>query len=245
MRKAYQNYIFDLYGTLVDIHTDEDSPQLWASFALYLGLSGLPAKADSLRESYIRLCKKAQAAKKDMLSAQRKKGPFEMDILSVWKELGREAGVHLSEQQATEISRVFRMLSLRRLSLFPGTKEVLRLLRNKGKKVILLSNAQASFTRPELHLLGLDTEFDAIFLSSEAGVKKPSPAFFDLLWEFGLEPKESIMIGNDDLCDCRGASQAGMDSIYIKTEQSPTPDILLSGNCKQIAALSGLLDDIV
>ena len=22
----YQNYLFDLYGTLVDIHTDEDSP---------------------------------------------------------------------------------------------------------------------------------------------------------------------------------------------------------------------------
>ena len=25
----YQNYIFDLYGTLADIHTDEEQPLLW------------------------------------------------------------------------------------------------------------------------------------------------------------------------------------------------------------------------
>ena len=25
----YENYIFDLYGTLVDIHTDEENTELW------------------------------------------------------------------------------------------------------------------------------------------------------------------------------------------------------------------------
>ena len=25
----YENYIFDLYGTLVDIHTDEEKTELW------------------------------------------------------------------------------------------------------------------------------------------------------------------------------------------------------------------------
>ena len=25
----YKNYIFDLYGTLVDIRTDEDRPEVW------------------------------------------------------------------------------------------------------------------------------------------------------------------------------------------------------------------------
>ena len=25
----YKNYIFDLYGTLVDIHTEEDNQELW------------------------------------------------------------------------------------------------------------------------------------------------------------------------------------------------------------------------
>ena len=31
-----QNYIFDLYGTLVDIHTDESMPALWKRMALFM-----------------------------------------------------------------------------------------------------------------------------------------------------------------------------------------------------------------
>lgn len=29
----YQNYIFDLYGTLVDIHTNENKHYLWEKMA--------------------------------------------------------------------------------------------------------------------------------------------------------------------------------------------------------------------
>lgn len=29
----YRNYIFDLYGTLVDIHTDEEKEALWEEMA--------------------------------------------------------------------------------------------------------------------------------------------------------------------------------------------------------------------
>ena len=30
---AFKNYIFDFYGTLVDIETDESSPVLWDTMA--------------------------------------------------------------------------------------------------------------------------------------------------------------------------------------------------------------------
>ena len=33
----YRNLIFDLYGTLVDIHTDEDAPLVWQKMALLYG----------------------------------------------------------------------------------------------------------------------------------------------------------------------------------------------------------------
>ena len=29
--RAYKNYLFDLYGTLVDIHTNEEAPSFWRS----------------------------------------------------------------------------------------------------------------------------------------------------------------------------------------------------------------------
>ena len=190
MQKQYKNYVFDLYGTLVDVLTDEESQRLWTSFAWYLKLLGLPAEAGSLRADYLRLCAEAQRAKADMLMAKGIEGPYEADILTVWQALGNEKGMRLTIRQATEISRVFRALSLRRLGLFPGAAEVLGALRAAGKKVILLTNAQSGFTRPELHLLGLDTAFDAIFISGDAGVKKPSPAFFGLLWQTGLREKK-------------------------------------------------------
>jgi len=36
--ERYENYVFDLYGTLVDIHTDENSEGLWEKLALFLGV---------------------------------------------------------------------------------------------------------------------------------------------------------------------------------------------------------------
>ena len=35
--KAYDNYIFDLYGTLADIHTEENDPLVWKKLALFYG----------------------------------------------------------------------------------------------------------------------------------------------------------------------------------------------------------------
>ena len=29
MSLKYENYIFDLYGTLIDIRTDENKPEFW------------------------------------------------------------------------------------------------------------------------------------------------------------------------------------------------------------------------
>ena len=94
--------------------------------------------------------------------------------------------------------------------------------KRKGKKVYLLSNAQKNFTRPELAYLGIEKYFDGILISSEEGCKKPGKSFYaKLLERYHLNPKESIMIGNDSISDIRGSYEMGMDSLYIHTEISP------------------------
>ena len=96
----------------------------------------------------------------------------------------------------------FRALSRRFLRAYDGVEELLEELRRRDRKLYLLSNAQTDFTRPEIEMLGLTRFFDGIVLSSEQGCKKPSPAFFrKLLEQYGLEPSESIMIGNDGTAD--------------------------------------------
>ena len=46
----YDNYVFDLYGTLVDIHTDENCDLLWEKLAMFYGYYGANYTPDELKK---------------------------------------------------------------------------------------------------------------------------------------------------------------------------------------------------
>ena len=48
----YQNYIFDLYGTLVDIHTDESKASVWKKIAVYFSAQGAAYTGKEIKERY-------------------------------------------------------------------------------------------------------------------------------------------------------------------------------------------------
>ena len=48
----YQNYIFDLYGTLVDINTNEWKMYLWEKLRIFYGYYGAHYTARELKNSY-------------------------------------------------------------------------------------------------------------------------------------------------------------------------------------------------
>ena len=242
MNKDYQAIVFDLYGTLADIRTDEGDAKLWEAFSREMRGCGIDWPPERFRAAFSRLCAEEQARADAALAGTGLPGPAEGEITRVWAAIGSAFGVSWPPEELNAISWLFRRLSTRRLRLFDGAKEVLEALHARGKTVVLLSNAQGSFTRPELDALGIADAFDHIILSSEAGVRKPSPAFFGRLWDLGLQPGSSLMVGNDDLCDCRGADKVGMDSLYIRTEQSPPLSGPLPASCREIRALSDILD---
>ena len=91
-----------------------------------------------------------------------------------------------------------------------------------GRRIYLLSNAQAIFTRWEMENLGIDHCFDGALLSSDFGVKKPDGRFYAaLLSKYGISPEQAVMIGNDARCDTLGAQQAGLSTVYIHSNISP------------------------
>ena len=53
--------IFDLYGTLVDIHTDENQPSLWRRMAGFAASQGARYEAEELRQAYLRLAAAEEA----------------------------------------------------------------------------------------------------------------------------------------------------------------------------------------
>ena len=48
----YHNFIFDLYGTLVDIHTNENKTSLWKRLALFYSFQGASYTGRELRNRY-------------------------------------------------------------------------------------------------------------------------------------------------------------------------------------------------
>lgn len=240
--KQYQNFVFDLYGTLVDIHTDEEQPSFWRACSRYLGMQGVHYEPGALRQKYESSVKALEAQKR--LTLPQGAEP-EIDIGEVFKSLYRDAGLEADERTIADFARTFRLLSLKRLKLFPGVIKLLDAIHENGKQVYLLSNAQTLFTRPELVLLGLDRKLDGSILSSEAGRKKPDPGFYQLMMDmYELNPAETVMVGNDDQCDCWGAHKAGLDSIYVSTWQSPKLSGPLPENCVTLNKIADLTDMI-
>ena len=216
--KQYRAYLFDLYGTLVDIHTDEGRPKLWKDAAAYYTAHGAAYDADELRSAYLRLCGAETAA----LQALHPDALVEIELLRVFRALYTEKGLRPAETLLADTAWRFREASTTHLRVYTGAVELLEALRAAGRRVILLSNAQSCFTRPELCLLGLAACFDRVFISSEEGFRKPDPRFFLApLRELGLSPADCLMIGNDPLCDVSGAAAIGMDGVYIRSALSP------------------------
>ncbi len=241
MPDGYEAVIFDLYGTLVDIRTDENDPVLWRKLAVYYSRWGRPCTPAALRQAYGALCAKRGAELALQLKKSGTEGPGEISVVPVFQTLAARQGGFLPKGEAEALAVWFRGLSMKKLRLFPFAAELLVALRARGRKVILLSNAQAVFTRPELKKLGIDGLFDRIYLSSDAGVKKPSPAFFRMPERDGINLRKSLMVGNDPVCDCRGADAVGMDSLFIRTAQSPLGPAELPDSCREIRSLRDVL----
>ncbi len=212
----YKNYIFDLYGTLVDIHTDEEKQEVWEKLSLFYGYYGALYSPKELKSEYKHLadCKESAGDSHEAYP--------EIQIEEVFRALFIAKGIQPGDSLVLHAGQFFRVLTTEYLRLYDGVKGMMKALRRQGKKIYLLSNAQRIFTEYELCMLDIAKYFDGILISSDYGVKKPDPRFFKALLEkYNLNPRECIMIGNDEKSDIAGAAKAGMDSFYIHSNISP------------------------
>lgn len=217
----YRHCIFDLYGTLVDIHTDEHSPRLWVCMTEIYRRSGAFYQTDELQSAYFRLAGELEQRTASLRQDTHEAHP-EIQIEQVFQRLYQEKGVNADRELAVRTGLAFRRRSTEYLRLYPGAAELLYTLRVQGRGVWLLSNAQSIFTRRELEQLRIDGLFNGVYLSSDYGFKKPDPRFFRaLLQERGIDPASAVMIGNDGICDIKGARAVGLSTIYIRSNLSP------------------------
>lgn len=244
MAAMIQNYIFDFYGTLFDIHTNEERPSLWRRMAALYAVYGCDYRPAEMMSAYQRAIQQEVTA---LQAASQQEDP-EIDLRKVFVDLLVDckdthptgltiAGYHQQDWQKAapelrtalessdwciETANLFRITSRLRGRSYPHTVQTLRTLKDQGYHLYLLSNAQAVFTNPEIDLSGIRPYMDALYLSSDYGVRKPHREFMEILLEQeGLRREECIMVGNDFTSDIPVAMASGMPSIFLNTDHHP------------------------
>ena len=96
---------------------------------------------------------------------------------------------------------------------YPGVIETLQILKESGSILAVASNKSEPHCKEILRLLQADHYFDAILGAESAAERKPSPApILHLMRQFGVSPRETVMVG-DSINDIRAGKSAGVLTI--------------------------------
>jgi 2-haloacid dehalogenase len=149
-------------------------------------------------------------------------GAFDFDAWNHAQDAGRpwadaEAEATARHPELAEEVAAYRTnfaLSLR--GLVPGTVEILRDLRERGVRLVALTNWSAE-TIPHLHEAFPDVValFDDIVVSGVEGVAKPDPEIFEVLAGRLGHPLEGTFFVDDSCRNVESAGRAGMDAVHF------------------------------
>jgi putative hydrolase of the HAD superfamily len=211
---AIEGILFDLYGTLIDIETDESLDEIYRGISHYLTYHGVYLHRWEVRNRYYEIMKK-----------QKEEGGEEypeIDVEAIRGSFLRQEGIGdpvASRKLATILAQIYRAISRKRLQLYPDVKRVLDELR-PTYRMALVSDAQPCYALPEIKAVGLDGYFDPLIISAHYGFRKPDARLIEkALDAMKLGPAEVICVGNDMYRDVYGASRLGIKTIFVDSNQ--------------------------
>ncbi|MBD9158206.1 MAG: noncanonical pyrimidine nucleotidase, partial [Lachnospiraceae bacterium] len=107
-----------------------------------------------------------------------------------------------------------------------------------------VSNGTVAAQTKKLRLSGLGALMDGVFLSEQLGAEKPSPVFFDQVFD-AIPPvsKAQVMIVGDSLTsDMRGGNNAGIVTCWYNPEGLKAPeDLRIDHDIRDLHEVYGLL----
>jgi putative hydrolase of the HAD superfamily len=222
---AIKGILFDLYGTLIDIETDESMDEIYRGIAHYLTYHGVYRYRWEVRDRYYQIMKQ----QKENLGEEYP----EIDVVAIWNTFLDQEGAkadHDRRKLALILAQLYRGISRNRLQLYPGVKKVLDELR-PVYRMALVSDAQPCYALPEIKAVGLDGYFDPVIISARYGFRKPDKRLIEKALDImKLMSTEVICVGNDMYRDIYGANRLGIKTIFVdsnqgdKVHENTTPD---------------------
>ncbi|WP_143322209.1 YjjG family noncanonical pyrimidine nucleotidase [Clostridium sp. HBUAS56010] len=109
--------------------------------------------------------------------------------------------------------------------MMPNAEEVLRCLKDAGKKLYSASNGVYATQIRRLKIAGLFHYFEGMFISEKVGFEKPNIGFFDHCFNNikDFNKTTTIMVGDSLTSDIQGALNSGIAScLYSPTGNNPS-----------------------
>ena len=145
---------FDLYGTLIDIGTDEHDPWVYSLLSQYLSYHSVNISPEELKEAYFNGIERH--------FEQSEEEHPEVDVSEIFHEIMHKYGnTEYDEAVVRDTALLFRLLTMRHFGLFPSVTDTLTRL-NEGYQMAIISDAQWIFAVPEIEMLGLDRFFGLV-----------------------------------------------------------------------------------
>ncbi len=183
---AIDTVLLDLDGTLLDLGFDN---HFWLEVipAAYAAANGI-----SLDHARVHLTPRFRACE----------GTLSWYCIEYWS---RELGLDVAALKRDQSQRV---------SWLPGAQEFLRTLRERGKRLVLLTNAHPEALRIKDERTGVTGFMDAVFSSHTFGAPKEDPRFWQGVQVAEPFNPERTLFVDDSPAVLRAARAAGIRWIY-------------------------------
>ena len=123
------------------------------------------------------------------------------------------------------------------LELRPCAEKFLKRTAETCKLGLISNFTYAPVVHKSLRRLGISKYFEATVVSGDNWWRKPHKKIFaDTLQQLRVEAEEAVFIGDSPLEDIKGAANAGMKTVFVKSQFYGTNDLEASGQKPDVVA---------
>jgi putative hydrolase of the HAD superfamily len=141
------------------------------------------------------------------------------DMMGAWTKIVAHALETVGpgrEGLAGEIAEAFAASRWNRMALFPGVREALQRLRERGLPLALVTNGDKRQQRRKIERWDLAGFFDVIVIEGEFGVGKPEERVYrHVLDALAVAPTSAWMVGDNLEWDVAAPQRLGLSAVWV------------------------------
>ena len=150
------------------------------------------------------------------------------DMMGAWTKIVAHAleGVgHQGDGLAAGVAEAFAASRWERMELFPGVRDALARLRERGTPLALVTNGDKRQQRRKIERYDLAGYFDVIVIEGEFGVGKPEEAVYrHVLGALGVAPAAAWMVGDNLEWDVAAPQRLGLRAAWVDAPGRGLPE---------------------